>query len=77
LKRAEGGNLHESEGGSLHQVGELCQNKPRLDTKNQSMFRENKQHLQPYLISNVNDLPEKIRKRLVRELTPYKICFGS
>jgi hypothetical protein len=28
------------------------------------MFRENKQHLQPYLISNVNDLPEKHRKRL-------------
>jgi hypothetical protein len=28
------------------------------------MYRENKQHLQPYLISNVNDLPEKHRKRL-------------
>jgi hypothetical protein len=28
------------------------------------MFRENKQHLQPYLISNVNDLPKKHRKRL-------------
>jgi hypothetical protein len=28
------------------------------------MFRENKQHLQPYLISNVKDLPEKHRKRL-------------
>jgi len=28
------------------------------------MFIENKQHLQPYLISNVNDLPEKHRKRL-------------
>ena len=40
------------------------------------MFRENKQQLQPYLISNVNDLPEKHRKRLVGELTPLKICFG-
>ena len=28
------------------------------------MFRENQQHLQPYLTSNVNDLPEKHRKRL-------------
>jgi len=28
------------------------------------MFRENKRHLQPYLISNVNDLPQKHRKRL-------------
>ncbi len=28
------------------------------------MFRENKQHLQPYLISNVIDLPEKHCKRL-------------
>ena len=28
------------------------------------MFRENKRHLQPALISNVNDLPEKLRKRL-------------
>ena len=28
------------------------------------MFRENKQHLQPYLLSNVNDLPEKYHKCL-------------
>jgi hypothetical protein len=28
------------------------------------MYRENKRHLQPYLISNVNDLPEKQRKLL-------------
>jgi hypothetical protein len=28
------------------------------------MFRKNKRHSQPYLISNVNDLPEKHRKRL-------------
>jgi hypothetical protein len=28
------------------------------------MFRSNKQHLQPYLISNVNDLPKKHRQRL-------------
>jgi len=28
------------------------------------MFKENKRHLQPYLISNVNDLPEKQRKLL-------------
>ena len=28
------------------------------------MFRKNDGHLQPYLISNVNDLPEKHRKRL-------------
>lgn len=28
------------------------------------MFRKNKRHLQPVLISNVNDLPEKHRKRL-------------
>ena len=25
------------------------------------MFKENKRHLQPYLISNINDLPEKQR----------------
>ena len=29
-----------------------------------SMFRKNNRHLQPVLISNVNDLPEKHRKRL-------------
>lgn len=28
------------------------------------MFRESKRHLQPFLISNVNDLPEKQKKRL-------------
>jgi len=28
------------------------------------MYRENKRHMQPYLISNVNDLPEKQRKLL-------------
>ena len=28
------------------------------------MYKENKRHLQPYLISNVNDLPEKQRKLL-------------
>ena len=28
------------------------------------MFRKNPRHLQPVLISNVNDLPEKHRKRL-------------
>ena len=28
------------------------------------MFRKNKRHLQPALISNVNDMPEKLRKRL-------------
>ena len=28
------------------------------------MYRENKRHLQPYLISNVNDLPEKQRRLL-------------
>ena len=28
------------------------------------MYRENKRYLQPYLISNVNDLPEKQRKLL-------------
>jgi len=28
------------------------------------MFRKNSRHLQPVLISNVNDLPEKHRKRL-------------
>jgi len=30
------------------------------------MYRENKRHLQPYLISNVNDLPEKQRARLAK-----------
>jgi hypothetical protein len=28
------------------------------------MFKENNQHLQPYLISNINDLPEKQRRLL-------------
>lgn len=28
------------------------------------MYKANKRHLQPLLISNVNDLPEKKRKRL-------------
>jgi hypothetical protein len=28
------------------------------------MIRENKLHLQPYMISNVNDLPEKHPKML-------------
>ena len=28
------------------------------------MFRKNQRHLQPFLITNVNDLPEKHRKRL-------------
>jgi hypothetical protein len=28
------------------------------------MYKPNKRHLQPLLISNVNDLPEKKRKRL-------------
>jgi len=28
------------------------------------MFKENRKHQQPYLISNVNDLPEKQRKVL-------------
>ena len=28
------------------------------------MFRSNKRHLQPALISNINDLPEKRRQRL-------------
>jgi len=36
------------------------------------MFKENNQHLQPYLISNINDLPEKqkvaIREILVRDI---------
>lgn len=30
------------------------------------MFKKNMQHLQPYLISNINDLPEKQRKLLER-----------
>lgn len=30
------------------------------------MFKKNQRHLQPALISNVNDLPEKLRKRLER-----------
>jgi hypothetical protein len=30
------------------------------------MFKENQRHLQPYLISNVNDLPEKQRARLAK-----------
>lgn len=30
------------------------------------MYKSNKKHLQPLLISNVNDLPEKHRKRLAR-----------
>jgi hypothetical protein len=30
------------------------------------MFKKNRQHLQPYLISNVNDLPEKQRARLAK-----------
>jgi len=30
------------------------------------MFKENRRHLQPYLISNVNDLPEKQRARLAK-----------
>jgi len=28
------------------------------------MFKKNQRHLQPALISNINDLPEKLRKRL-------------
>ena len=28
------------------------------------MYRANKKHLQPLLISNINDLPEKHRRRL-------------
>jgi hypothetical protein len=28
------------------------------------MLKENNQHLQPYLISNINDLPEKQRRLL-------------
>ena len=34
------------------------------------MFKPNKRHLQPLLISNVNDLPEKRRKRLENSWAP-------
>ncbi|RPI87992.1 MAG: transposase, partial [Chloroflexi bacterium] len=33
-------------------------------TESRNMYKANKKHLQPLLISNVNDLPEKHRKRL-------------
>lgn len=32
--------------------------------RNQSMFKKNQQHLQAALISNINELPEKLRQRL-------------
>ena len=65
------GWLNRAEGGNLHQAGEWCQDKSRLEAKDQSMFRENKQHLRPYIISNANDLPDINRKSLAKELTPY------
>ncbi len=41
------------------------------------MFKENKQHLQPYLISNINDLPEKQKSLLENSWsgTFYKEVF--
>ena len=48
------------------------------------MYKANKKHLQPLLISNVNDLPEKHRQRLMEKLgihdtaglTRYAISAG-
>lgn len=43
------------------------------------MYKANKRHLQPLLISNVNDLPEKKRKRLANSWADdfYRYCFSG
>src|SRR3970282_538352 len=42
------------------------------------MYKANKRHLRPLLISNVNDLPEKKRKRLANSWADdfYRYCFS-